>query len=118
MKEYEIKKAMRKLLQIQFNENNEKWINSVVPELNGYLVFAEGRFGLVDDEMEDVLLLPKFIIDGCSFSAYEKALADTYKKGFDDGTQEKQREVASVLGLVTAQKHESLRSQFFDSQQQ
>lgn len=119
MKEHEIKKAMRKKLQIQFNENEEKWINSVVPELNGYLVFAEGRFGLVDDEMEDVLLLPEFIhIDGCSFSAYEKALADTYKKGFDDGMQEKQREVANVLGLVTAQKHESLRSQFFDSQQQ
>ena len=40
MKEHEIKKAMRKKLQIQFNENDEKWINSVVPELNGYLVFA------------------------------------------------------------------------------
>lgn len=75
MKEHEIKKAMRKLLQIQFNENDEKWINSVVPELNGYLVFAEDRFGLVDDEIDNVVLLPTFITDGCSFSNYEKALA-------------------------------------------
>mgnify|MGYP000846904481 FL=1 len=90
MKEHEIKKAMRKKLQIQFNENDEKWINSVVPELNGYLVFVEDRFGLVDDELDNVVLLPTFITDGCSFSHYEKALANVYQKGLNKGMKEKQ----------------------------
>ena len=116
MKEHEIKKAMIKLLQVQFNENDENWITSPVPQLNGYLVNSEDRFGLVDDEMEDVLLLPKFIRDGNDFSAYEKALSDTYQKGFDEGQKQKQFEISKVLGLVTEQKHNSLRSEMFELQ--
>lgn len=117
MKEHEIKKAMIKLLQVQFDENDENWITSPAPQLNGYLVYCEERFGLVDDEMEDVLLLPKFIRNGNDFSTFEKALAETYQQAFDAGKKEKQIEISKVLGLVTEHKHEHLKSEVIKLQE-
>lgn len=80
---------------------NDAFVSSPVPGYTGVLVCIDNECAIVDDELDSLTRLPKYILNDDAARSYIQSLNRAFREGEKSGIESLKKQLAGLLGFAT-----------------